>query len=86
MFNVHWLPAQVLAGLPDDQRAALLAAQAEGAMTLDGVDEVSQPGSTRSSRLSLCLPIRFCHKLHSSQPAAAHCQITSYCTGDLCDK
>lgn len=31
---------QVLAGLPDDQRAALLAARAEGAMVLDGVDEV----------------------------------------------
>jgi hypothetical protein len=31
---------QVLAGLPDDQRAALLAAQAEGAMNLDEVDEV----------------------------------------------
>jgi len=31
---------QVLAGLPADQRAALLAAQAEGAMALDEVDEV----------------------------------------------
>jgi DNA-directed RNA polymerase specialized sigma24 family protein len=36
--------AEVLAGLPDDQRAALLAAQAEGAMALDEVDEVSVPG------------------------------------------
>lgn len=36
--------AEVLAGLPDDQRAALLAAQAEGAMALDEVDEVSVSG------------------------------------------
>lgn len=32
--------AEVLAGLPDDQRAALLAARAEEAMVLDGVDEL----------------------------------------------
>jgi hypothetical protein len=32
----------VLAGLPADQRAALLAAQAEEAMGLDEVDEVSR--------------------------------------------
>jgi hypothetical protein len=59
-------PAQVLAGLPDDQRAALLAAQAEGAMTLDGVDEVNQPGSTVMTGLFLrfanALHTRLCHK------------------------
>lgn len=36
------VPPQVLAGLPADQRAALLAAQAEEAMGLDEVDEVSR--------------------------------------------
>jgi hypothetical protein len=49
---------QVLAGLPDDQRAALLAAQAEGAMNLDEVDEVrhlQQPLAHTPRRFS-CLP------------------------------
>lgn len=44
---------QVLAGLPDDQRAALLAAQAEGAMVLDEVDEVSAGGKRYGECLCL---------------------------------
>lgn len=43
----------MLAGLPDDQRAALLAAQAEGAMALDGVDEVRNLGVT-AAQLHVC--------------------------------
>lgn len=47
---------QVLAGLPDDQRAALLAARAEGAMVLDGVDEVrAEAQRTRQGTDRVCV-------------------------------
>jgi hypothetical protein len=65
-------PAQVLAGLPVDQRAALLAAQAEGAMTLDGVDEVSQPG--RAGRTGLDCFRTCAHQIPGTNEADSHQQ------------
>lgn len=55
---------QVLAGLPDDQRAAVLAARAEGALDLQGqpdeLDEVRPLIDLAAARFTCCSTWNWC--------------------------